>query len=397
MGFAAGLVSFRRFFINGKLPAHADDSFVDAIRANAFGHASDASPDGVQIGWISPTNLFDTDVTEEKIAVDHFVHLWMRLDRTAPPGNIVRSYVALEEEAERQASGRQLLTNKQRKEARQKGTDRAEKEARDGRFRRVSAVPVLIDLRAKTVYFGNLGNTAADKFIQLFRDTFDMPIELGGSDDLAYRITSAAGDSRAVEDAEPFHLVTPTAVVDDDGFSFDDRQFFGKEFLTWLWYKSEADEGTFTLRGENVFVTFSGTMRLDCDFKSTGTDTIRCDAPARSPEAKAALEIGKQPVKAGIILGGRGGEFPLVFDGPRFNVSSLRLPDSEAVDRRAKLEERFTQITEVAGLLDSLFGLYLGQRASADWTTELDQMKAWATGKPATTLNLRFQAESAVS
>lgn len=398
MGFASGPVTFRRFFFAGQVPDRADSGLIKSIRANAFGRASEASPDGIQIGWIAPTNLFDADISEEKVIVDRFVHLWMRMDRTAPPGNIVRSYVALEEAAEREASGRPMLTARQRKEARQKGVDRAEKEARDGRFRRVSAVPLLIDLPARTVYFGGLGNTASDKFIQLFRDTFDMSLDLGGSEDVAYRIMAAAGDSRAVEDAEPFHLVTPTAVVDDeDGFSFDNRQFFGKEFLTWLWFKSEEDEGTFTLRGENVFVSFSGSMRLDCDFKSTGSDTIRCDAPARSPEAKAALAIGKQPVKAGLILGGRGGEFPLVLDGPRMSLSGLRLPESEATDRLAKLEDRFTQIADVAGLLESLFGLYLGRRASGDWSAELSRMQSWATGKPPATLNLRFPAESAVS
>ena len=379
MAFASGPVTYRRFFISGEMPDATDDRFIQALGDNAFGKYGASTPDGKVVGWLSPDHLFDTDISLEKIVFDRFVFLQMRLDSLSAPGAVLRSYVRQEEAAERETSGSDRLNKTQRQQAKDRATARTEEEAKAGLHRRISAVPVLIDLPARTVYFGNLGSTASDKFIILFRDTFDVALEPATSEHLALRIMDAAGDPRSIEDAQPFHLVSSTGVV-DDGFDFDDRTFFGREFLTWLWFMSDAGTSTFKVGSDSLAAVITGVMRLDCDFRMTGSDLIRCDNPARAPEAHAAIAIGKQPVKAGLILGGRTEEYSLMLDGPAFNVSGLRLPDSENVDRRGRLEERFTQITEASGLLDTLFGLFLGRRASSDWPKELAAIKAWASG-----------------
>jgi len=379
MGFGSGSVSYRRFFISGEFPRTVDDEFVETIRSNVFGKHGSATPDGKVVGWLAPDQLFDTDITLEKVAFDRFAYLQMRIDSLAAPAAVVRSYIRQEEAAEREASGSQRLNKSQRQQARERAIARSEKEASAGAYRRISVVPVMIDLSARTVYFGNLGAAASDKFLILFRDTFDATLEPAGSEHLAYRIMEAAGDPRSIEDAQPFHLVSSAGVVEDD-FDFDDRSFFGREFLTWLWYMSDAGTSTYQVGRDSLSVAISGVMRLDCDFRMTGSDMIRCDAPARAPESRAAIAIGKQPVKAGLILGGRAGDYSLILDGPAFNVSGLRLPESENADRRGRLEERFTQVTEVAGMLDTLFGLFLGGRASLDRPKDAAAMKSWASG-----------------
>lgn len=379
MAFASGPVTYRRFFISGDMPDTVDDRFIQALSANAFGKYGPSSPDGKVMGWLSPDHLFDTEIAPERIAIDRFAYLQMRLDSLAAPGAVLQSYTRQEEAAERETSGKDRLNRIQRQQARERAIARTEEESKAGLHRRISAVPVLIDLSARTVYFGNLGSTASDKFIILFRDTFDVALEPATSEHLALRIMDGAGDPRSIEDAQPFHLVSSAGVVEND-FDFDNRAFFGREFLTWLWFMSDAGTSTYQIGVDSLAAVITSMMRLDCDFRMTGSDTIRCDNPARAPEARAAIAIGKQPVKTGLILGGRSGEYSLMLDGPAFNVSGLRLPESNNVDRRGRLEERFTQITEVAGLLDTLFGLFLGRRASTDWPKELAAMKVWASG-----------------
>ncbi len=381
MAFASGPVSFRRFFIGGKLPSRVDDAFVDALSGHAFGKHGTATPDGTEFGWVTPEHVFDTDITTDKIAFDRFAFFQMRVDKTAPPSAIVRSYARIEEAAARDAAGKDFLNKSERKVARELAQAKAEKEAKAGLYRRISTVPVLIDLEARTIYLGNLGSAASDVFIMLFRDTFDLALESAESDRLAHRIMDAAGDPRIVEDAEPIHLVASHLIDGDNGFDFNDRTFFGREFLTWLWYRTDRGQGAFEGAGQRLAVMFARTMQLDCDFKMTGRDIVQCDGPAAAPESRAALAIGKQPTKAGLVIGARTAEFGLLLDGPKFTVSALRLPDPEQNDRHAILEERFQQITEVAGILDVLFGLFLGRRGAADWSAELAQIKAWASGK----------------
>lgn len=395
MAFESGPVTFRRFFITGPITKMNEQSFAQAVNKHAFGKYGSASADGSETGWISPDHLFDANITAEKIFYDRFVYLQMRLDRTAPPGNILRSYLRMEELAARDQDDPKPLTKRERQAAREAAVARAQEEAKAGMYRRIAAVPVLIDLRAGVVYFGNLGATAGDKFIILFRDTFDSALEPGTSDHLAFRIMDAAGDPRAIEEAQPFHLVSPRTIREDhdNEFHFDDQTYLGREFLTWLWYKTDVQEGMFSAGGENIAAMIAQVMRLDCDFKLTGSDIIRSDGPGQTPEAKAAIAIGKQPTKIGLILGARGGDYSFVLDGPRFTVSGLRLPDPSEGDRRARLEERFGQIAEVAGLLDMLYALFVGTRASPDWPRELGAMTAWATPSAAPAPDkLRFPA-----
>jgi hypothetical protein len=100
------------------------------------------------------------------------------------------------------------------------------------------------------------------------------------------------------------------------------------------------------------------------------------------PEAKAAVRVGKQPTKLGLIVGAPVGEFRLTLEGNRLAVSGLTLPeDEEEQDARARLERRFELIGDAANLLDALFELFVLARTGREWNRELAAMSAWAAGK----------------
>lgn len=394
MGLANGPISFQRFHIDGRFSQHVDDELVAAIQHRAFGRTPPAVDD-TQIGWVGPRHVLETDIDARQIASGRFVHLSMRIDRLRPPPAVLRSYVFQEEQAMREASGRDLLHRKQRRQAREQARLRAEQEARSGAFRRISAVPVLIDLAERVVYLGALGTTVADKLIELFRDTFAAPLEPVDVDRLATNLLLASGDTRQLDTLAPFSLVEPPDGASDEDTAplTTDLSFLGKELLTWLWYRCDAGEaGLHLQRGDEVAVMIEKTLRMRCDFALTGTDVIMSESPTRLPEARAALGIGKQPTKAGLIIGSPSGEFRLTLDGPRLAVSSLILPEPPESDagRRgddqaagAALEQRFELLADAASLLDALFEVFLRERISDDWPAQVRKMSAWARGQAA--------------
>ena len=390
MGLSSGSVSFRRYSITGAGPADVTDAFVKAVHDNAFGRYGSASTDGTEVGWITPRHLFDNDITAEHIAVGRFVSLAMRLDRNVVPSAVFKSYVRIEEDVALQAAGRELLSKSERAQARETAQIRAEREAKNGAFRRIFAYPLLIDLDRQTVYFGNLGVAVNDKMMALFVDTFGCALEPASADRLAYRLMQAAGATEGVEHAKPFHLIrTPQDHPGaPDDFDAGDRSFLGKEFLTWLWFKIDSDDHALRVStGDEVSVMIDHVLRLECDFALTGTDVITADGPSALPEARAALTVGKQPTKMGLIFGGRAGEFSLVLDGRQMAVSRLVLPpDSEAGDKdlQARRERRFEQIADAAELLDVLYELFLRRRMAGTWSRELGKMRAWAAGRETT-------------
>jgi len=381
MGFAAGAITFRRFFICGEHPRTIGDEWLESIRGHAFGRQGEAASDGVETGWIVPAHLFDVDFSSlDRIEVDRFVFLGMRLDRTSVPGPVLRSYRVMEEQAILAASGRDQLSRSDRSMAREAAALRAEQEARDGAFRRITAHPVAIDLQDGVVYLGSLGAGVSDKFMALFEETFLASVVPAGIDEVAHRFAERAGMESAFNDSRPEYLAEPPVEGFDES-GIHDRAFLGREFLTWLWHRVETDEGMFDLdSGASTAVTMHKLMQLDCPYGLAGKDTFRADAPGRLAEARLALRLGKMPTKLALIMADRSEETSLVLDGATWTISGMVPAKGDPDDDASILAGRFSAMRDAARTIDLLFETFLRIRLGSAWPKELADMIAWAEG-----------------
>ncbi|MCH7871010.1 MAG: hypothetical protein IID33_04855 [Planctomycetes bacterium] len=388
MAFASGCVSYQKFFIDGAKVGEVDDAFVETLNTRAFGK-SGALADDTQIGWIGPDHLFQTEILADDVAFGRFVHLSLRVDRLKAPPNVLKSYIRMEQQVALQASGREFLSRAEKRMAKEAALARVDKEIRAGGFRRMNSYPVLIDLERRTVYLAALGALVADVLMQLFSETFGDVLEPADVERTTLRLMSGSKHARAIENLTSVPLVRPPDGYDDAAADFmgSDLGFLGKELLTWLWYQIDSDEGALRLEtGDDIVVMIDQMLRLKCDFGLTGTTVITADGPTALPEARAALRIGKQPTKAGLIVGVPAGEFRFKLDAARMSVSGLTLPDDDPrEDARGRLEQRFERVADAADLIDALFELFLQKRLAGDWDDEWRKLSAWAQGesKPA--------------
>lgn len=382
MGFAAGAMTFRKFFLCGEHPQCITEEGLVAIRRHAFGQGGEASSDGVDVGWIAPAHLFDVDFSSaDRIEVDRFVFLGLRLDRTAPPGAIVRSYRAMEEQAILASSGRDRLSRGERAMARDAAAQRAEAEAREGAFRRIAAHPVVVDFEDGVAYLGSLSAGVSDKFMALFEQTFRATVVPAGVDEIALRLAESAGRAAALDAARPEYLAD-VPEEDFDATGTTDRAFLGREFLTWLWFRCETDEGMFEFDGGSTAMTIHKLMQIDCPHERFGKDTFRADGPGRLPEARLALSTGKLPTRLALILANQAGETSLTFDAARWTVSGMVPPKPEEADTDAQdlLAGRFSAMRDTARTLEGLFAAFLRLRLGEGWSREVREMRSWAVG-----------------
>ncbi|RMF84234.1 MAG: hypothetical protein D6744_03420 [Planctomycetota bacterium] len=382
MGFLSGPVTYQRFFISGSSPKEIDDTFVNALNQRAFGRVV-ALPDETQHGWVGPEHLMQTELTGEMIGFGDRALLGIRVDSLKAPPAVVKAYAAMEEQAALEASGRSFLSKGERRKVKAAAVERAEQEARGGAFRRMAMYPLLVDLAARRVYLGGLSASLAERVMHLFSDTFGCALEPADAGNVAVRLMTAAKNARALEHLRPCHFVRPPDEYEESAeFGRDELRFLGREFLTWLWRRT--DDGDAPLRvagGDDVTVMFEKSVRLACDFGLTGSDVITADAPTSLPEARAALRIGKQPTKAGLIVGSPLGEFRLTLDAARMCVSSLTLPEPPGEqDRRERIESRLDLICDAADLLDALFDVFLQERVASDWAGTQREIAAWVAG-----------------
>lgn len=384
MAFVSGPVTFRRYRVLRSDHKTIDDAMLSALAANAFGRYGAGADADVETGWVTTRHVFDVDFAADKIAAGRFAYFAMRMDRNSVPASILRSYVAIEEETALEVSGRDFLDKRERRDAKEAAKLRAEKEARSGAFRRITTVPVLFDVERSMLYFGSTGVAANDRLQRLFADTFDTVLEPMNAHAVAVDLADRVNQKRAIEDAKPAHLVQPPDDLAEGSLELDteDRGFLGREMLSWLWHTVECAEGVFELLDKSdVAASIVKTIQLKCDFNLTGSATVRDDAPGSMAEARAAIAGGKQPVRMGLLLAARAGEWSLVLDGVNLDVSGLALPSSDERDPAAVLESRFEAVADLAGVIDALFEMFLRKRLAGEWKSTHEAMMRWAAGE----------------
>ncbi len=381
MGFAAGSVTFRRYYLTGEHPTSLSKSWLKALASHAFGAEHEVRSDGIEMGWILPTHFDDVDFSDEsRVVVGRFVYVAIRVDRTKAPASIIRSYRAQEEQAALLANGQGFLSAQDKRMAKEAAVDRADKEAGKGFFRRINAYPLLIDLQQGVVYYGALGVGASEALTSLFHRTFVVTLVPATIDELSHRTAERAKLVRALDDTSPSYLVDPPDhEMDTARFPGNDRRFLGREFLAWIWHHVQTSEGLIDTRlNRQIGLAISTAMKLSCCADITGTTTVHCDGPATAPESRAALSLGKLPDKLGLLIASGAHEWSLQLDGMQACISRLMLQRDEDDDPAAVLEGRFNQIAQVGQVLDELFDTFLYARLNAGWNKELGRMRQWA-------------------
>lgn len=158
------------------------------------------------------------------------------------------------------------------------------------------------------------------------------------------------------------------------------KGFFGREFLTWLWFRAETAGDSLsvgTSDGELAIhlwiddrLVVAGLGGPSVESSHSGGD------PSRSPEAAMALVTGKlvTRLKVGVTVPGRG-EFVALLGADDLYPHSLELPkyDVQAAQESggSTLESRIRDIEFFIEILHGLFREFSAQRISPAWTKDV--------------------------
>jgi hypothetical protein len=378
MPFFTGRVTFARFRVKGRRPGIFGEDHLERLRAHTIGKQRIASSDGVEVGWNGGDHILDSTFDLEKNIVNDTLHFSLRVDSVKIPADLLRAYAAIELEAlaSKNPSGRP--SNRQRREARETARQRIEAEASDGRYLKRKAFPILWDAKSNELLVGTTSWTVVERLHTLFEHTFGVGFEPLSAGTQAYRLAESRGQARGVDDATPAPFLPfssgEVAWIMDEA----SRDFLGNEYLLWLWFKLETEGDDIALSDDTeVTVMLANSLVLECPRAQTGKESITHEGPSRLPEARRAIQGGKLPRKAGLIVVRHDMQYELTLHAETLAVGSARLPAPEASEERARLEERVTQIRHLVETLDLLYDAFGQKRASDDWSKELARMQKW--------------------
>ena len=160
------------------------------------------------------------------------------------------------------------------------------------------------------------------------------------------------------------------------------KAFLGKEFLTWLWHKAEADGKVRPAGGKPVEIEMLSPMALDAQYGDTRNSTLRGETPATSPEARTALIEGKKLSKVKLKWTREGTDWTVTLDGETLNVTGLTIPSPGRLPFEDQMSLRMEMVMEFEQILSQLFETFLELRLDEKiWGRELKRIHEWVRAK----------------
>ena len=177
------------------------------------------------------------------------------------------------------------------------------------------------------------------------------------------------------------------------------KSFLGREFLTWLWFKSETLQQPIRLESnhlskekKNLMIEFWIDDRIFFQpYNKLGHDNIlRGGNPSRSDEATASLANGRviKEIKIGIKIEEHG-DYTAILNAEDLHPKSLQVPqnhastsDEDSTDDFDILLKRLQDTEVFLEALDGLFSLFIVERSSKSWEgSQIAKMKKWVSHK----------------
>jgi hypothetical protein len=169
---------------------------------------------------------------------------------------------------------------------------------------------------------------------------------------------------------------------DELRFLQTNRAFLGREFLTWLWFKSETQNHKLTIGKYGTFHLYiDDKIVLSSTSGSVRENSLKGGTPAYAFEAGSALGTGKLVHEAKFILqdSERQWSFSLLADD--LSLRTVRLPTISEADSHAHINQRIAYSQLLSNLIDELFRSFMEIRISDEFNGELTKIREWIENK----------------
>jgi hypothetical protein len=156
----------------------------------------------------------------------------------------------------------------------------------------------------------------------------------------------------------------------------------GREFLTWLWCRSEIANTMKDEKGEEFAFFMEQRVVVqggEGEMKETASVS---GAMSELREARLGLATGKKVTRAMLRLEQEPESWQLVLKADDFCLGSLKTPKIESAadknnDPEALFFEKVYLLEKCVSFLDILFKEFLRLRLSKDWATEVNEVRDW--------------------
>ena len=157
------------------------------------------------------------------------------------------------------------------------------------------------------------------------------------------------------------------------------KTWLGREFLTWLLWKSESGDPIITFNNIPVHVLYSGQFTLKGVTGDVMEMTVKGAEAAYSRVIRYAMENGMLIHSARLkLMIGSDKEFEFTLDAQMLDIRSAKLPELLTDDEDDRIQERIFLTERLGDVVQAIFVEFLSVRRSEDWRkTILPSILQW--------------------
>ena len=357
MGFESGSITFRMFYVPKGLPKDSVERFA-ALTPPSL----DSLGDGSITGWVTSRHLLDSNIIDETAYVAGYLRLTLlKAERKIPPA-LLRAECKMEELAEMAATGHTYLKRSVKSEIKQSVIERLLPEMPPT----LTGIHFVYDARNELLF----ADASTDKQIDALTIMFNRAT---GVTIVPVTPLTAAFSRKSIDVRD-----IPATSFSQDCADADAGDNIGHDFLTWLWFFSEARGGIMNIDGIDFAVMIDGPLTFIHEGNGAHETIVRKGTPLVSAEAKTALNCGKKLRRAKVTLA-RGEElWSVTMDADDFMMRGLKVPKGEAIDPIGKFEERTLMLKLFQDTFLTFFDRFLDERADVSkWESTIKEIRTW--------------------
>jgi len=155
--------------------------------------------------------------------------------------------------------------------------------------------------------------------------------------------------------------------------------FLGKEFLLWLWWKSETAYGAIEVAPMGAIEFWiDDRIQFGTEGDQPQLSDLKGGQPTATAEARSALRAGKtvETANVGVRIGER--EYTLALKGETLELAGLKVPGEVKDGLDERIYERMFLLDEITAILDVLFFRFTEERLDQDFRTKtLQPIREW--------------------
>jgi recombination associated protein RdgC len=363
VGLLKGAVTFSRFLIVGETPSNFTEFIHQRIRQYAFQDLPGKNDEKI-MGWTGVENVLDTDFRHASYVWGDYLLFSLRIDRRTVPPSLLKIR-ALEAE-------RQYLRETGRKKCDKIAREQIREGLRQDLLRQIQPTPSFYEV-CWSVSSGRLLFTClSEKVMQDFQDLFKVAFDLAA-------VPLVPWDRQILDETTAASVAPP----EDRTADAIDPKSLGREFLTWLWFKSEERNGMILVPGVGeTEVHLLRRLVLESGDGEYSESVVCQGMHADLNEGREAIRRGKKIREARIQLVRDAATWEFTLKADRFEFQSMKMPvvmdvEDQQEDRDGRVLERIYLLETAIRCMDGLFALFASLRQSGAWSEEQARMVKW--------------------